>query len=127
MTYDTSRLWREGLGSEDTDESRSERERLRVAFERVRERASVIAAMISENHPEFTVHDISHLDALWELADLIGGPDLKVNPAETFVLGCAFLVHDLGMSLASYPGGIAEVMRHPSWTETLVALLALAL
>ncbi|MFF7063052.1 hypothetical protein [Pseudomonas sp. NPDC008258] len=62
-----------------------------------------------------TVHDITHVDALWWTASEIIGPDYEVNPAEAFVLGGAFLLHDAGHCIAAYPGGIAEIMALPEW------------
>jgi hypothetical protein len=52
--------------------------------------------------PTYTVHDLTHADALWETASLVTGPDVELNPAEGFVLGAAFLFHDAAMGLAAY-------------------------
>lgn len=65
----------------------------------------------------FTVHDVSHLDALWEIADLIAGPDFRLNPAEAFVFGIGVLLHDAGMSVMSYSGGIDELLKTDVWQE----------
>lgn len=37
---------------------------------------------ISRDLPDFTVHDEDHLDALWLLAETIGGDEIHFNPAE---------------------------------------------
>ena len=58
---------------------------------------------------DYTVHDLSHLDALWEMADLIVGTNFILNPAEAFVFGVAVLLHDAGMTVAAYPGGMEEL------------------
>lgn len=84
-----------------------------------RERSSVLAGEIHRDLADFTVHDISHIDALWELADTIAGPDYLLTPTEAFVLGGAFLVHDLGMGLAAYPEGIQSLKNETSWYDTL--------
>ncbi|MBA2593659.1 MAG: hypothetical protein M3495_02490 [Pseudomonadota bacterium] len=52
--------------------------------------------------PGLTVHDITHLDALWRVADQIAGPDYPINPAEAFVLGGAFLLHDAAHVMAGH-------------------------
>jgi hypothetical protein len=95
------------------------REKLRVSFLSFRERAGLLAAEIHRDLPEFTVHDITHLDALWEIADIIAGHDYALTPPEAFILGGAFLLHDLGMSLASFPGGIEELKKRQTWNDTI--------
>ncbi|WP_457584575.1 HD domain-containing protein [Ensifer canadensis] len=67
--------------------------------------------------PDYTVHDISHLDALWEMASLVVNDDLTLNPAEAFVLGAAILLHDASMTLAAYPGGIEELKTLTEWQD----------
>jgi hypothetical protein len=99
------------------------RERLRHAFVQFRDRAKLLAAEIARSLPDYTVHDITHLDALWEMADLVAGPDVSLNPLEAFVLGGAFLLHDLGMGLAAYPGGLEELKAHPIWRDTVASEL----
>lgn len=58
-----------------------------------------------------TIHDVTHLDALWDIASIVVGGELKLNPAEGFVLGMAILVHDAGLTAASYDGGIDELRQ----------------
>ena len=72
-----------------------------------------------------TVHDISHLDALWDTASSVAEGAVNVNPAEAFVLGASILLHDAAMSLAAYPGGLAEARTTVAWRDA-VARLALA-
>jgi hypothetical protein len=72
-----------------------------------------------------TVHDISHLDALWDTTSSVAEGAVNVNPAEAFVLGASILLHDAAMSLAAYPGGVAEVRTTIAWKDA-VARLALA-
>ncbi|MFG1342925.1 HD domain-containing protein [Xanthobacter autotrophicus] len=72
-----------------------------------------------------TVHDISHLDALWDTASSVAEGAINVNPAEAFVLGASILLHDAAMSLASYPRGLAEVRTTIAWKDA-IARLALA-
>ena len=37
------------------------------------------------------------------------------------MLGCAFILHDLGMALAAYPGGCDQVKQSARWRERLAA------
>jgi hypothetical protein len=83
----------------------------------------MLAGEIARDLPDFTVHDITHIDALWEMAQLIAGSDFHLTPTEAFVLGGAFLVHDLGMGLAAYPEGTSNLQPEPLWLDTVAALL----
>lgn len=121
-SYPDTRLWRTTLGHQG-DEHEHLRETLRAAYNDFHERAALLAGEISRSLPDFTVHDIMHIDALWEAADRIAGPGLLISPVEAFVLGGAFLVHDLGLGLAAYPGGEEEVSREPLWKSELTRLL----
>ncbi|WBX78371.1 ATP-binding protein [Tenacibaculum ovolyticum] len=120
--FEQVQLWQNTLAKQlDPDKYEKQRELLRIGFEEFRERAKVLATEISSNLPEFTVHDITHIDALWETANIILGNEIKLNPAEAFVLGGAFLIHDLGMGLAAYPKGIEELKKEPIWLDTISA------
>jgi hypothetical protein len=83
-----------------------------------------LAGEISQDLKHFTVHDITHIDALWQTADLIVGDDYPFTPTEAFVLGEAFLLHDLGLALASYferslrTGGRSSMAR---WRRAIVS------
>ncbi len=118
-SYDKTALWQQALAPKIDDSHSSERERLRVAYENVRKRAQPIAETIAKDLPDFTVHDITHSDALWEYADLLAGSHYALNPCEAFVLGCAFLVHDLGMGLAAYPEGLPGLKKLVLWKDTV--------
>jgi hypothetical protein len=124
--YTDTRLWKISLGKEtetDTGEERNPFERLRNTYFTFRERAAHIAGEVAISLPEFTVHDVTHLDALWEMADLIAGPDYHLTPTEAFVLGGAFLIHDLGNGLAAYPKGKEELRQDSAWADTVAILL----
>src|SRR5882762_6200874 len=122
--FEESRLWRKSLAPQaGLDKLADVRERLRTAFLRFRERAALLAAEIARDLPDYTVHDITHLDSLWHLADLITGDAVSLTPTEAFVLGGAFLVHDLGNGLAAYPDGIASLRSSPIWDDTVALTL----
>lgn len=102
LNYRESQLWKNTLGTLDGS-NQEQIDLLKTEFEKIHKNVSCLASNISNQFPEYTLHDISHADALWGLADIIlEGTEIKLNPAEGFVLGCAFLFHDLGMSLAVY-------------------------
>ena len=46
----------------------------------------------------------------------------NLNPAEGFVLGAAFLIHDLGMGIVAYQEGIEELKKTALWQDTYKAL-----
>src|SRR5260370_1650430 len=125
IDFKATRLWKISLHEQpDEDDSHAiARTRLRQAFLVFRERAGQLAGEIPQSLRDFTVHDITHLDALWETADLIAGPNVKLNALEGFVLGGAFLLHDLGMALAAYPGGLEVVRQESIWKYSVVAFL----
>jgi hypothetical protein len=92
-------------------------ERLRSSFVSFRQRAAALAGEIHRDLPDLTVHDITHLDALWEIADIISGGEFRLTPTEGYVLGGAFLLHDLALSVAAYPSGIEELKRGQKWND----------
>jgi hypothetical protein len=118
-TLTKSRIWHTTLEHQDRDQFASERERLRNGFLTFRERAAHLAGEIRLDLPELTVHDVSHMDALWEVASIITGPTYTFTATEAFVLGGAFLLHDLAMSIAATEGGLATIYKDPRWTDLL--------
>ncbi len=121
--YRATRLWRESLEPTASTPGEEARARLRAAFQRFRESAGQLAGEIARELPDYTVHDLTHLDALWEMAELVAGPDISLTPPEAFILGGAFLIHDLGMGLAAYPGGLEELRRLPVWRDAVALRL----
>jgi len=118
--FERTSLWQRTLGADDAEFHR-ERETLRHAFFQFRETVEPLAGEISRSMPMFTDHSIAHIDALWDVASIICGDEYEINPAESFVLGGAFLLHDLGMGLVAYPGGIEEVKSDPLFDDMYTA------
>ncbi|GAB5373817.1 MAG: hypothetical protein AcusKO_02790 [Acuticoccus sp.] len=83
----------------------------------MRTRASALVGKIAGDLPHMTIHDVTHLDALWEMASIAAGEDFDLNPAEAFVFGGAILLHDAAMTLAAFPGGIAELRKQIEWRD----------
>ncbi len=122
-SFFNTRIWKQTLSTRNDDLYPRQRDRLRVAFESSRSRAKPLAEAIARDLPDMTVHDVNHLDALWEYADLIAGPKTILNPCEGFVLGCAFLIHDLGMGLSAYPEGLTGLKKLTIWRDVIADLL----
>jgi hypothetical protein len=119
MVENTS-LWKTAFGQQPpTDPHKEFRARLRQSFISFRQNAEDVANEIPIGIRELTVHDVPrHIDALWQYADLLLGERSNLNPAEVYVLGGAFLLHDLGLALASYPSGIEDLKNLSIWRDT---------
>ena len=118
-------LWRQAFQTPRSDSTTDEQEFFKTQYLSIRERAAQLVSRIAVDLPGMTVHDISHLDALWDTASSVAEGAVNVNPAEAFVLGASLLLHDAAMSLSAYPGGLAEVRTTVAWRDA-VARLALA-
>src|SRR5947209_1136095 len=112
-----STLWRATLAARPDDEFSNQRERLRTAFLRFRDHAADLATEIRRDLPQLTVHDVTHLDGLWDIASIIVGDGYSLTPVEGFVLGGAILLHDLAMSIAATEGGYAAILNDPRWAD----------
>ena len=84
--YQDSSLWRTAFG--ETDWHREARGLLRQIYLDLRTRVSDVVAHIPRDIPGLTVHDVTHLDALWEIGSIIAGNDYPLNPARFCTWGC---------------------------------------
>jgi hypothetical protein len=116
-TFERTGLWRRSLGDTTMDEHFASKERLRVAFSLFRGKAAALTSRIVTSLPELTIHDITHLDALWETADIIAGDGYPLNPMEAFVFGAAVLLHDAGLCIEAYEGGLPAIRRTTQWRD----------
>src|SRR4051812_47405281 len=120
-----TRLWAISLGLKEADqEVERQKEVLRSVLLRFRDHASVITSRISATFPELTVHDVTHLDALWEIADLIAGENYPLNPLEAFVFGGSILLHDAAHCFEAYEGGRPAVRSTLAWRDALASEIA---
>lgn len=117
-----SNLWRRAFSPQGSSHEKA-RERLRGSLERMREQVAALITTIPADCRELTVHDVTHLDALWEIASVIAGEEFDINPAEAFVLGGAILLHDAGLSAAAYPGGLEQIKKTSTWQDVASAML----
>ena len=90
INYKETSLWKNSLDNEYKYGNKVLREKLIETFSRARENSAIILDKIRNDFPNLTVHDISHVDGLWQVASVIIGKDYEINPLEGFVLGCAF-------------------------------------
>jgi histidine kinase/DNA gyrase B/HSP90-like ATPase len=117
-------LWKKSLGATSEEEEAEEfRQVLIAALRTMEDRAATLGAEIAHDLPEFPPHDASHSTAVWALVDRIAGSNLTLTPVETFVLGAAVLLHDLGMAAAAYVEGPDELRREPRWSDTVASTL----
>jgi hypothetical protein len=123
LEFGTSALWQVAFGERPKDRYAAARAALKRKFLDLREKVAMLVAQIAKDIPGLTVHDVTHLDALWETASLVAGPQLAINPAEAYVLGASILLHDAGMCLAAYPGGLASIRETTEWRDTITSLL----
>lgn len=117
MDIEQTSLWRAGFG--DPSNRNPDAEELAIALKAMRKLVSTLVNQIHIDLPQYTVHDITHLDALWGIASEIAGPSYPITPTEAFVFGAAILLHDAGMTVAAYQGGISEIKKHPKWIRLL--------
>src|SRR5690606_6579524 len=80
-------------------------------------KVSQLVTQIPVDCRELTIHDVTHLDALWITAQEIAGDKLALNPAEAFVFGAAVLIHDAGLTTIAYPGGKDELKASALWED----------
>lgn len=121
--FEESALWRSTLAQRDDDPAAAQREVLRSSFMQARRAAEALAGEIAISMPDYTDHSVEHIDALWDTASLVVGPEHSVTPAEAFVLGGAFLLHDLGMGAAAFEGGQAAIEADPLFVDLKASLL----
>lgn len=112
--FESSSLWQKSLAKQD-DPLEPQREILRQAYLHFRQRVELLIAQIRTELPDLTLHEITHVDALWRVASEIAGDNYPLNPAEAFVLGGAFLLHDAAHCRAAFPGGLADLRKTPQW------------
>lgn len=114
-------LWRRSLARRTHDLRKEAQERLAVSYESVRRTIIPLLREVTHTAPDFTQHDETHSDALWETAGHVYDDLDGINPAEAWLLGCAFLIHDAAMGRIPPDEDIAEYMGRPVWRDLMAA------
>ncbi|MED7819738.1 MULTISPECIES: HD domain-containing protein [unclassified Francisella] len=117
-----TKLWRRTLAEVNNDGYKDKRDELRASFIKFRENVTYLVSQISATLPGLTQHDISHLDALWEVADIICGDDYPLNPLEAFVFGGAVLLHDSALCFEAYDNGIDGIRDTDVWKDSYASV-----
>lgn len=112
----STELWKSAFGqNERTPGELRFLKRLEQSFVLFRDHALQFARHLTQDLRQLTVHDETHTDALWEIFDVLFPTEMIANPLEAYVLGGAFLVHDLGHALCLYPGGVDQLRSSDAW------------
>lgn len=115
--YNTS-LWRTAFSCASTPLEQESIDRLKGEFSNFRSHSNFLVGHVSNSLPDLTLHDVSHLDALWRVASLLAGEDYPINPMEAFVLGGSILLHDAALCVEAYEGGIEGLRSEKVWKDT---------
>jgi hypothetical protein len=123
LRYDETALWCQTLGSAGaTTREESALATLRSTFETAHDRIKPIVRQAHVDCRGLTIHDESHLDALWQLATTIAGDEYPINPLEAFVFGCSVLFHDSALAVAAYEGGLEGIKQTREWKQAISQL-----
>ena len=115
MDYKDTQLWSKAFDTIQPQDSEYAL-RLQEEFDNARKNATEILQIISNDFPQLTIHDITHIDALWQTGSVIAGDNIQMNPIEGFVLGCSFLMHDAVLSYEA-TGGKERLRETVEWKD----------
>jgi hypothetical protein len=124
LPFERTGLWRSAFGVKSDDQKGDIATFYSRHLSDLRDKARTLVDRIRIDVPYLTVHDITHLDALWEIGSTIAGPSYSLTPAEGYVFGAGVLLHDAAMCLAAFPHGIAEIAETDEWKDTIAMLFA---
>ena len=110
-----SPLWRRVFAHSLTDPTSVSR--LVTSLRNARERVAQLTSRIAASLPGLTLHDSSHLDALWRVAGTVAGEDYILNPLEGYLFGTAVLLHDVALCHEAYSGGQEAVRATTEWRD----------
>src|SRR5690348_5678369 len=96
-------LWQHVFVNKHLHATFDEQEFFRDQYLLMRENVGHLVSRIASDIPGLTVHDLTHLDALWDTASLVAEGAITLSPPEGFVLGASILLHDSAMTVAAYP------------------------
>jgi Histidine kinase-, DNA gyrase B-, and HSP90-like ATPase len=110
-------LWQHVFVNPRLDATLDEQEFFRSQLLLMRDKIGHLVAQIAADMPGMTVHDLTHLDALWETASLVAEGAVTVSPPEGFVFGASVLLHDSAMTVAAYPNRLADIQQTVQWKD----------
>lgn len=121
--YNKTKIFQNVL--EDQNDSLDQyRRRLVESLWKFRERVGQLVATVPKEVPGLTVHDLTHMDSLWEMVDILTKGEYSLNPAELYVLGGAILLHDSGMTIHAYPEGVSGIEILDEYSDSLSYFLS---
>jgi hypothetical protein len=86
--FSETTLWKRTLGlTSGTEFEQQSISDLRSAYLTFRANIEVVIETIPRDCPGLTVHNITHLDALWDIADLIAGKHFSLGSGPIDVIG----------------------------------------
>ncbi|ABE40592.1 ATP-binding region, ATPase-like [Rhodopseudomonas palustris BisB5] len=125
ISYQETSLWKRAFLESRLDSNRDEQQYFQTQYLLLREKAAQLVSSINADIPGLTVHDVSHLDALWDMASIVGGNKTDLNPAEAFVLGGAILLHDAGLCLGAYRNRVNDLKSTTVWKDIVASAVQL--
>src|ERR1700693_6255779 len=89
-------LWKAAFANKhcQTVARKAARAHLLSQLQRLEVHVTDLLSKIPEECKALTLHDITHVHQLWDVASRLCGPRYAINPLEGFVLGASFLIHD---------------------------------
>lgn len=113
IDFESSKTWRGTLGINGNENV----DLLRQNYLSSRKKVAAMLQNIEAEIKGLTVHDITHIDSLWHISDEIIGEQSYLNPAEGYVLGCVFLLHDAAHVSSAYKGGLLSLKSSNEWKD----------
>ncbi|MFM5918232.1 MAG: hypothetical protein ACKOOL_11965 [Novosphingobium sp.] len=117
MDFTDTYLWKKAFVEPRSDSTEKEQRWFQERFLAFRDKADMLTKLIIRDMEWMTIHDVTHLDALWETASIITNNSIELNPAEAFVLGGSILLHDSAMSLAAYQNDINQLKEQQAFKD----------
>ncbi|MFC6268415.1 HD domain-containing protein [Frigoriflavimonas asaccharolytica] len=121
-TIEDTKIWQSAFNLDQTNDL--DKDKLKLSFIESREKIKKLVSKVSADFPGLTLHDITHLDKLWEMADLLLNGKFHLNPLEVYILGISILLHDAGLTLFAYENGLDFIRTNVFWQDTIAKMQA---
>ena len=97
---------------------------LRAGLTSMRSVVASLAETTSRTIPHFTDDTVCHMDALWAIAECVLTPTeiSRFTPAEAFLLGASFYLHDIGMAYVATEEGLHRIKQSSAFRGFIAAL-----